>query len=92
MEPPLLQLFTAFLQLSFSRFRCGSSIACKAFENGHGVLVRSKLVVLMDDVSVSQICRYVGCVRADLLFFSFFSEGTVHTHVFLFFDIILCPR
>ena len=25
--------------------------------------------------SASQICRYAGCVRADLLFFSFFSEG-----------------
>lgn len=36
-ESPLLQLFTAFLRLGVSRFRRGSSIACKAFENGHGV-------------------------------------------------------
>lgn len=41
--------------------------------------------------SVSQLCRNTGCVRVELLFFSFFSGGNcLHACLTHFLDI-LCP-
>ncbi len=40
-------------------------------------------------VSVSQICRYAGCVRADLLFFFIWRERSARM---AFFDMRTCPH
>jgi hypothetical protein len=46
-------------------------------------------MVLGSCINVSQICRYVGCVRVDLLFFSIWWERSART---AFFDTRTCPH